>query len=173
MIWIIIAGFGSIFFIFMWSMLSFPQSRRSRWLAVGGFLLVATCYAGLLLDMQARPKAKTLEWRTGEAEVTAALIKPDDAIYLWVIFLHANEPRSYWVPWSEEAQASLEAAMAQAEKDGERVMIDFGDPEEEDDGDSGVGTQSLVDNKALLFYSAPQPAEPLKVPVQNVPEIEF
>ena len=178
MIWIVIAAFALLTFVAGWRLVGLPQGRVARWAAVVAFVAAILGWGGVVLDMQARPKAKSLEWRVGEAEVVVSLIRQDEAIFLWVMFADADEPRAYWIPYSDEAKGALEKAMADAEATGEQVMMNFegllafeGDMALEDDGEPIEADQSLED-RPPIFYASPQQANPPK-PESKMPTIDF
>jgi hypothetical protein len=121
-----------------------------RAISVGIFLaLVAVIYGGAS-ELLGRPKPLWLEWRSADkAQVVSAVPVENQAIYLWITVPASPEPRTYVLPWSQEAAQQLQNAMNEAEADGTQVemaMALAGDP----------------DHAEPVFYAKPQPPLPLK-----------
>ena len=104
------------------------------------------------VELLGRPKPIDAEWfgaNLAEARVIAAEMHEDEAIYVWLAIEGEETPRSYALPWSDEAAQQLSGAMEEAEQDGSDVQMR--DPF---DGDP--------DDADPLFYAAPEVALPPK-----------
>lgn len=131
------------------------SAPRALWLKVGaiataGVLMVAI-YLGLN-GMMSRPKPMSLEWYRASAEdanVIAATMIEGEAIYLWLRVPQDSEPRSYRMPWSEEAARQLAEAQHAAESNGREVMM-------------RKPFQSMQGAERPIFYPEPQPPLPAK-----------
>lgn len=114
-------------------------------------LLSATAYASYA-DLLSKPKPVNLEWaqrHTTDATVLAATYEENKAIFVWLALEGVEGPRSYVLPWSQEAAEQLQKAMREAEANGTGVQMQA--PFETDRQDTGQ-----------FFYAAPQPARPEK-----------
>jgi uncharacterized SAM-binding protein YcdF (DUF218 family) len=81
-------------------------------------LLIALVYGGSI-ELLGRPKPVRLEWRDMEkAQVLGASMREDQAIYLWLQFDGAPEPKVYTLPWSLETAQNLQNAMQEGEAQG-------------------------------------------------------
>lgn len=180
MIWIVIAAFALLTFIAGWRLVGLPQGRLARWAAVVGFVAAILGWGVVLTEMLSLPKAKSIEWRVGETELISSLIHQDVAIFLWVMFPEADEPRAYWLPYSDEAKAELEQAMADAEATGEGVMVDFVGLEAFasymalEEGREAMTADPSLEDREPIFYAAPQKANPPKPQAESKkPVINF
>lgn len=180
MIWIVIAAFALLTFVAGWRLVGLPQSRIARWAAVVVFVVAVVGWGGVVLDMQARPKAKSMEWRVGEAEIMASMIRQDEAIFLWVMFSGADEPRAYWIPYSDESKEALEKGLADAEATGEQLMMNFAgflvfesDVALEVDGEPINADQSLEDRRPIFYASPQQTNAPKPQAESKKPAIDF
>jgi hypothetical protein len=95
--------------------------KRGRWTGVGLVAFIALLgvvwFGGA--DVLARPKPTHLEWRQpGQAEIIAAKLQEDVAIYLWLILPDEAEPRSYVLPWDQEQAEQLLKAMREGQERG-------------------------------------------------------
>jgi hypothetical protein len=113
------------------------------------FLLVG--YVSLV-DLLSRPKPVDMEWAHANAADAAVLgvhMEEDKAIYLWLGFEGAEEPRAYVLPWDQETAKQLHDAQraAEAEGTGVRVQLPF---------------ETSLDERERRFYAEPQPPQPAK-----------
>ncbi|MER9237210.1 hypothetical protein NKI56_35500 [Mesorhizobium sp. M0622] len=122
-----------------------------RTLSVGIFLaLITVVYVGAS-ELLGRPKPLGLEWRdTAKAQVVGAVPVENEAIYVWLTTPGSTEPRSYVLPWSQQAAQQLQDAMGKAEADGTGVEMKM------QTADAGL------DTREPMFYARPQPALPAK-----------
>lgn len=108
---------------------------------------------GTMVELLSRPKPIEAEWSghdLGEARVIAAEMHEDIAIYVWLGIDGENGPRSYVMPWSQEAAEQLNGAMQRAEEEG-------GDVQMRDPFDA------TSDDEEPMFYAAPIAPLPPKV----------
>ncbi len=115
-----------------------------------------------LNDILSRPKPMNLETAhkdLQEVGVISALMREDEGIYLWLQLPEIEEPRSYKLPWSEEAAKQLHKAQQSAEANGTEVQMK-------------KPFETTVDTQDPVFYAAPQAALPPKQPPEEMP-IEF
>jgi hypothetical protein len=112
-------------------------------------LLIALVYGGSI-ELLGRPKPVRLEWRDLEkAQVLGASMREDEAIYLWLQFDGAPEPRVYTLPWSMKTAQDLQNAMQQGEATGTGVEMT-------------MSLESGQDDREPKFHPIPQPALPDK-----------
>ena len=79
-------------------------------------LLMPTGYAGLV-QLLGKPKPAHMEWAGDtmpDATVLAVRLSEGEAIYLWLEFDFASEPRAYVLPWRRETAEQLQDAMRNA-----------------------------------------------------------
>jgi hypothetical protein len=113
--------------------------------------LLPVAYLGFA-ELLGRPKPAELQWsETGHdrATVLAARMREGEAIYLWLGFDDLAEPRSYVLPWDDEAARELHGAQGEAEESGAQLRVRL-----------PLDT-APVENQPL-FYAEPQPAPPPK-----------
>ena len=113
--------------------------------------LIGTGYASTV-ELLGRPKPVDVEWSghdLSEARVIAAEMHEDVAIYLWLGLDGEEAPRSYVLPWSDEAAQQLHGAMQQAEEEGGEVQM-------------SQPFEATRDDQDPLFYAKPIPALPPK-----------
>ena len=91
-----------------------------------------------------------------EVDVLSSLLKENEGIYLWLQLPEINEPRSYKLPWSEEAAKQLHKAKQQAEASGTTVQMK-------------KPFEKSVDDQEPVFYAAPQAALPPKQAPEQAP----
>lgn len=128
---------------FLWFCL--PGKRGALALLVYTGVLCIVWVGGA--EVLARPKPVHLEWRSLEqAEIIAARIHEDVAIYLW---LDGPEPRAYVLPWDLEIAKKLVGAMREGGQE-RRVMLSL--------------------EKEPQFHVEPQEAPPPKI-APAAPEI--
>ena len=112
-------------------------------------LLIALVYGGSI-ELLGRPKPVRLEWRDMEkAQVLGASMREDQAIYLWLQFDGASEPKVYALPWSMQTAQDLQNAMQQGEATGTGVEMT-------------MPLKSGLDDREPKFHPIPQPALPDK-----------
>jgi hypothetical protein len=112
-------------------------------------LLIAVVYAGSI-ELLGRPKPVRLEWRDMEkAQVLAANMRENEAIYLWLQFDGAPEPKVYTLPWSMQTAQNLQNAMEESEATGTGVEMT-------------MSLESGLDDREPKFHATPQPALPDK-----------
>ncbi len=95
-----------------------------------------------------------MEWAkktVPDATVLGASMREGEAIYLWLQFDEAPEPRAYVLPWSLETAKQLQRATGRAEAQGTAVRM-------------RRPFASEPDANEPLFYAAPQPPLPPKTP---------
>ena len=148
--WFVIAATlaGLLATIAIWS----PRSVKLKVAA----LLCATLFLPLgyisLNDILSRPKPMSLESahkQLEEVKIVSALMKEDVGIYLWLQIPEITEPRSYKLPWSEDAAKQLHKAQQEAESNGTEVKMK-------------KPFEKNIDNRDAIFYAAPQAAPPAK-----------
>ncbi len=139
-------------------------SPRRLWVKVTAlftmslFLPVAYFSLETLLS---RPKPVEMEWAAenlAEASVIAARIDEDESIYLWLAVSGVEEPRSYVLPYSEQAARQLHAAQQGAEQEGTDVKM-------------RRPSESGQDDQEPMFYAPPQETPPEKQHAANGPQI--
>jgi hypothetical protein len=128
---------------------------RKLWLKASALIVTAllsvTAYASYA-DLLGKPKPVSLEWaarHAPEATVLAASLRENEAIFVWLEFEGASDPRAYALPWSQQAADQLQQAMREAEENGTGVQMQA--PFETDRQPTEP-----------VFYAAPQPALPPK-----------
>ncbi len=133
---------------------------RTLWLKLSALvlsgLLMATAYTGLV-NLLGRPKPANLEWALAavpDATVLGATMRENEAIYLWLKFEGNPEPQSYVLPWNLEKAKELQKAMRQARGRGTKVRM-------------RKPFEPSLDRAEPMFYAEPQPALPLKEPVNS------
>ncbi len=133
---------------------------REVWLKLSALvlsgLLMATAYTSLL-HLLGRPKPANLEWALAavpDATVLGATMRENEAIYLWLKFEDNPEPQSYVLPWDLEKAKELQKAMRQAQGNGTKVRM-------------RKPFERSLDRAEPMFYAEPQPALPLKQPVNT------
>ncbi len=133
---------------------------RSLWpklsaLVLSG-LLMASAYTSFV-HLLGRPKPANLEWALAavpDATVLGATMRENEAIYLWLKFEDNPEPQSYALPWNLEMAKELQKAMRQAEGRGTKVRM-------------RKPFERSLERSEPMFYAEPQPALPLKEPVNS------
>ncbi len=133
---------------------------RALWLKLSALalsgLMMATAYTGLV-NLLGRPKPANLEWALAavpDATVLGATMRENEAIYLWLKFKDNPEPQSYALPWNLEMAKELQKAMRQAQGRGTKVRM-------------RKPFDRSLDRAEPMFYAEPQPALPLKEPVNS------
>ena len=104
-------------------------------------VLVGTGYAATV-ELLGRPKPVDIEWSDqdlSKARVIAAEMQEDVAIYVWLGIEGEEAPRSYVLPWSD-----------QAEEEGGEVQMN-------------QPFESTPDDEEPMFYATPVEALPPKV----------
>jgi hypothetical protein len=107
---------------------------------------------GTMVELLGRPKPMGVDWfgpDLADAQVLAAEMHEDEAIYLWLAVEGEQTPVSYVMPWSQEAAEQLHGAMEQAEEEGGEVQM-------RDRYDA------TLDDQEPMFYAAPETALPPK-----------
>ncbi|MFQ5776207.1 MAG: hypothetical protein ACE5GS_16945 [Kiloniellaceae bacterium] len=132
-------------------------SPRAVWVKLSALglaaLLMATGYAGLL-DLLGKPKPVALEWdlrAVADARVLGVDMRENEAIYVWLRFDGAVEPRGYVLPWSLANARQLQQAMRDAQAQGTAVRM-------------RRPFEPRPESNEPLFYAEPQPALPPKLP---------
>ena len=119
-------------------------------------LLLAPAYPSLV-TLLGGPKPANLEWALAtvpDATVIGATMREHEAIYLWLKFEDNPEPLSYALPWNLEMAKELQKAMRQAKGSGTKVRM-------------RKPFDRSLDRTEPMFYAEPQPALPLKEPVNT------
>lgn len=112
-----------------------------------------------LASLLSLPKPVDLAWterNVPEAQVLAASLREDVAIYIWLEMDGYGEPRAYALGWNMQLAEQLQEAMYEAEANGTGVRANF--PFE-------TGTETTEPT----FYADPQPALPPKQANQDNP----
>jgi len=133
-------------------------SRRPLYIRIGAVALT-TAFLPLAYvafsELLSKPKPVSLEWAhrdAKEATVLASKMEENVAIYVWLSFPGAREPRAYVLPWNRQVAQQLQGANRQAEKNKSKVRM-------------RRPFQVSMDSRKELFYAAPQQALPDKNPV--------
>ena len=129
-----------------------PRSVKIKIAALVSVALLLPLGYTSLNDILSRPKPMQLETahRTlQEVDVISSLLREDEGIYLWLQLPEIDEPRSYKLPWSEDAAKQLHQARQQAEASGTTVQMK-------------KPFEKSVDDQDPVFYAAPQAALPQK-----------
>lgn len=95
--------FAALAAIAIWS------RRKAPWkiAALGLVALILPLGYFAYIDLLAKPKPMRLEFRQlGETEVISAVLKEEEAIYLWLSV--ADEPRFYELPWDGATALELQ-----------------------------------------------------------------
>ncbi len=139
-----------------------PRSVKLKLTAlVCAALFLPVGYAALN-DILSRPKPMQLETAHKELQdvaVISSLMREDEGIYLWLQLPEVDEPRSYKLPWSDEAAKQLHKAQQNAEQNGTNVQMK-------------KPFETTLDTQDPVFYAAPQAALPPKQAPEDRP-IEF
>lgn len=129
-----------------------PRSVRMKIIALGcAAMFLPVGYTGLN-DILSRPKPIQLESvhaKLDEVAVISSLMKEDQGIYLWLKLPEVDEPRSYKLPWTDEAAQQLHRARQEAEANGTNVQMK-------------KPFEPSMDASDPVFYAPPQPALPPK-----------
>jgi len=105
---------------------------------------------GGAIELLGRPKPFRLEWRSpSNIQVLSAAPVENQAIYVWLSWPGASEPRAYTLPWSERSAQELQDAMNKAEANGTEVQM-------------AMLAQGSREPGEPMFYAAPQPPLPEK-----------
>jgi len=145
---------SAVFFALLLGAFVFLVLPRGRtWQRTGSatvfVLLIALVYGGSI-ELLGRPKPVRLEWRAMEkAEVLGASLRENEAIYLWLQFDGAPEPKVYTLPWSMQTAQNLQDAMQESEATGTGVEMT-------------MSLDSGLDDREPKFHPTPQPALPDK-----------
>lgn len=129
-----------------------PRSVRMKTVALGcAAMFLPVGYIGLN-DILSRPKPMQLESLHSdlqEVAVISSLMKEDQGIYLWLKLPEVEEPRSYKLPWTDEAAKQLHKAQQDAEANGTNVKMK-------------KPFERSMDASDPVFYAPPQAALPPK-----------
>lgn len=112
-------------------------------------------------DLLSRPKPVSLEWwlsQADEATVLGSQIRERDTVYLWLQLASEPEPRAYRMPWDQRVAEELQAALAEAQRNGTGVKM-------------RLPFESTLDRRERMFYALPQPALPPKDLTDPPPEV--
>jgi hypothetical protein len=129
-------GIAAVFALLLGVSLFVGLPHAARWQrgsAVAVFLLLAgVVYAGTT-DMLGAPKPYRFEWRDlANANVLAASLEEDKAVYIWVQTPGKPEPRAYRLPWDARMAQQVQDAMQKRKEEGANVqMAVTGNGEEE------------------------------------------
>jgi hypothetical protein len=115
------------------------------------------------VELLSKPKPVNLEWwhaRVADAEVLGSQIREDQGIYLYLQMPDVHEPRSYVLPWDRQLAEELQAALRDAERNGNglRMRLPF---------------EPSLDDREPKFYALPQPALPPKDDLPGSPAREY
>lgn len=163
----------SLFFLFVlvlvgiaalaWLAVSGQPTRSAKAIAYVSFVVsVTACGIGFSALMG---KPKPVEWTfqrnamdfMAEAEVIAARLVENEAIYVWLDLVDDDEPSAYRLPWSEPMARSLHEARREAEQRGTQVKI----------ADNTKKREKR--NTPVEFYAAPVQPGPAKQLVDETP----
>jgi hypothetical protein len=132
-------------------------SRRALFIRLGAVALTAAflplSYAAFS-ELLSKPKPVSLEWahrEAKEATVLASKMEENVAIYVWLSFPEADQPRAYVLPWNRQVAQQLQGANRQAQKTKSKVRM-------------RRPFQVSMDARKELFYAAPQSGGPEKNP---------
>ena len=136
-----------------------PRSVKIKLVALGcTAMFLPIGYVGLN-DILSRPKPmqlETLHSQIENVEVVSAMMKEDEGIYLWLQLPEVSEPRSYKLPWTDEAAKQLHKAQQEAEANGTQVQMK-------------KPFERSVDLTEPVFYAPPQAALPPKAAPADQP----
>ncbi len=136
-----------------------PRSVKMKLVALGCAAMFLPVGYIALNDILSRPKPVQLEAmhnKLDEVSVISSLMKEDEGIYLWLQLPEIAEPRSYKLPWSDNAAKQLHKAQQDAEANGTNVQMK-------------KPFERTIDTSEPLFYAPPQAALPPKQPPQHQP----
>jgi hypothetical protein len=113
-------------------------------------VLIGVVYGGSI-ELLSRPKPLRLElWQEAEkAKVLGATLREGEAIYVWLQFPGADEPRAYALPWDMKMAQQLQNAMQEGQASGGDVTM-------------AKPFEAGLDDREPKFYAAPQQALPDK-----------
>lgn len=130
-------------------------SPRKLWIKVTALVTMSLFLPMAYISLEtllSRPKPIEMDWASenlADASVLAARIDEEESIYLWLAVAGIDEPRSYVLPYSEEAARELHAAQQGAEQEGTDVKM-------------RRPSESGQDNQEPMFYAPPQETPPAK-----------
>ena len=84
-----------------------------------------------------------------KAQVLSAVPVENEAIYVWLTMPGSPEPRTYVLPWSQNAAQQLQDAMGKAEANGTAVEM-------------AMASDAGLDTREPMFYALPQRPLPVK-----------
>ena len=124
------------------------------------FLVLIAVVYGTSIELLSRPKPLRLElWQQADkAKVIAATMREGEAIYVWLQFPGAVEPRAYALPWDVKKAQQLQNAIQEGQSKG--TDVNMSKPFEAD-----------LDEREPKFYATPQQALPEKAYVQVSPVV--
>jgi hypothetical protein len=113
-------------------------------------VLIAVVYGGSI-ELLSRPKPLRLElWQQADkAKVLGATMREGEAIYVWLQFPGADEPRAYILPWDMKMAQQLQNAMQEGQANGADVTM-------------SKPFEAGLDDREPKFYATPQQALPDK-----------
>lgn len=113
-------------------------------------VLIAVVYGGSI-ELLSRPKPLRLElWQQADkAKVLSATMREGEAIYVWLQFPGADEPRAYTLPWDMKMAQQLQNAMQEGQANGADVNM-------------SKPFEAGLDDREPKFYATPQQALPDK-----------
>jgi hypothetical protein len=113
-------------------------------------VLIAVVYGGSI-ELLSRPKPLRLElWQQADkAKVLGASMREGEAIYVWLQFPGAAEPRAYTLPWDMKMAQQLQNAMQEGQANGADVNM-------------SKPFEAGLDDREPKFYATPQQALPDK-----------
>src|SRR5215813_5024298 len=129
-----------------------PRGRQwQRAASVSLFLALIVAVYGGSPELLSRPKPLRLELRqqADKAKVVAATMREGEAIYVWLQFPGADEPRAYALPWDVKMAQQLQNAMQEGQANGTDVNM-------------SKPFEAGLDDREPKFYATPQQALPDK-----------
>jgi len=113
-------------------------------------VLIAVVYGGSI-ELLSRPKPLRLElWQQADkAKVISATMREGEAIYVWLQFPGADEPRAYALPWNIQMAQQLHSAMQEGQANGTDVNM-------------SKPFEAGLDDREPKFYATPQQPLPEK-----------
>ena len=113
-------------------------------------VLIAVVYGGSI-ELLSRPKPLRLElWQQADkAKVLGATMREGEAIYVWLQFPGADEPRAYTLPCDMKMAQQLQNAMQEGQANGADVNM-------------SKPFEAGLDDREPKFYATPQQALPDK-----------
>jgi len=130
--------------------------RHGRWRisAVGVLVVVLALGYFAFLDLLSRPKPLRLELASlDDARVISAVLREDEAIYLWLNI--DQEPRFFSIPWDKSLAIELQSAMREARRSGADVAM-----RNQEQREAEASDEEEENPHVDTFYAVPQAVRP-------------